>query len=263
MNVKILLFPLILVTIIWLLIWFIVPDFQAIMAQSKKLEATKKKLEEIQSRTGNIAKLYGEISQNAEKRDILFRFIPEERRDEDIINTLNTVAGVPGESVSLLKISSIKIKEKAAAPVAPLTMGESMKMPDFENSPVPAFINEPLPTPVDANIDFSIASDYLKIKNFLRRIYALKRFNSFDTVRISKITSQSNEQKLPDDFLQAEIATSFNFMEKYKQDPSIENKIFSSGQFSLDAIALINKRIATDINQPIVGATGKPNPFIP
>jgi Tfp pilus assembly protein PilO len=132
MKLKLLLMPSIIALSIILLIWLVYPaysnDTDGLKERYNQLGLEKEKLSDIENKSLNIAKLSSDLSALSEDREFIEKFLPENIKEEEIIDNLNFLANSSGLSVLDISVEKLKKVEKAPAIVA----DQSVAMPDPE-----------------------------------------------------------------------------------------------------------------------------------
>jgi len=262
MSLKIIIVPLLVLTIIVFSIWLLVPAYQEMKNSIAKLDEAEANIENIEQKTQIAERLSQELSQDIETQDIIAGYIPFEKKEEDIFNNLNDIAYTQG-----MAVYNISLGKESSVPSAPSVPAA---MDPFSGLPMPAAETIPVIRNVQASL--GAVGDYDKIKGFLRKLANLKRYNNIASIKIlkNKASTTGGEQagasSLDNGILKMEVLASFNYLEKVKNAIDIDNKIFVTGQFDLSAADSIKKNkdtIVPDINIGAGAQTGKANPFIP
>lgn len=254
MNAKMLLTPLLIVIIIAALIWFVYPAFSngtdGVKEKYEKLKKEEAKYEGLKNKNQHVEKIFSEISSLGADKDVLYKFIPEKIKEEEMVDNLNYLASSSGISISQISINQSAIQSTAKPVVAD---GESVdNLNSFRTSP--------------QNIKASVilAGNYEKIKSFFEKLDKLERFSNFSKLEISKIPAAGENEAAPD-ILSVKTDIDFNYLEKAKlSDANASDPIFSpDSKLNLDIISEIKDKKTTDILNLDAGQKGKANPFMP
>lgn len=240
--------PLIITTIVTLSIWWVYPVYSnGVDGVREKYAELKKKqndLVEIKEKSKNAEKLFSEMTALSSEKDVLYKFIPEVVREEDIMSDINRLAAESSLMVSEITIkSSVGVKEISGK-------GEIKKK------------SSSLPKNEKALTTIKFAGNYEKIKEFLNKIYKLDRYSNLESLQIERSTGlgESNDPTVL--VVSAEI--DFGVLEKTKiSDGNINDKIFSSTSLDTKAINLIKSQKTVSSSDVNVGQKGKTNIFIP
>lgn len=262
MKLKVLLFPALVVIIITLLIWMVYPAYSngtdGLKEKLKELKTEKEKLASVDSKGENISSLSSQIAANAEKKGILFEYLPENIKEEEIIDNLNYLAGKDNLLVYDLNVSREKSVE---AEPGTITLGEAEGLTspgaDLSASASPVI---PWPAVKDIKVDMSVAGNYNGMKDMLDKIYRLGRFNQVSTVEIKKpITSDKDTG----DNLEFDAVFNFKFLNKISTLSDLDNGVFSNKSFNMKVISDIENQKSTNMLNLEADQTGKSNPFFP
>jgi Tfp pilus assembly protein PilO len=256
MSLKIIIVPLLILTIIVFSIWILAPAYSDVKNSIAKLAEAKISFENIDQKAQMAEKLSQELSGDSENQNIISSYIPSEKKEEDMINDLNDIAYTQGMAV--YNISIIKENSTPLIPVIDPNTGQVQ----------PAI--ETIPVIQDSHASIGAIGDYDKIKGFLRKLSSLKRYNSFSSIKIfnSKAnrsegeSSSANEEN--SNILKMEAVANFSYLEKVKNVVDIDSNIFTTGQFDLSAVDNIKKNKDTIVPELNTGIqAGRTNPFTP
>jgi Tfp pilus assembly protein PilO len=241
MKIKILIVPVLLVLIIVAAIWYVMPAWQTLGVEKGQLDSANAQLANMQARNAKAGLLVETLNNSKEQKNVLFKYLPQQSQEEDLISTLNSLAAGSG-----LKIGDISIKTESAAPAPVLTPEQQAGTQE---------ITAPAPTAKTFTVDVAIAGDYGKIKDFLAKIVSLERYSSVSGLEISQDQTSGGN-------LKADMTLAFNYLEKSDATISADNKIFVSGKFDMSVIDMISNKAKTAVNSLTVDASGTDNPFV-
>lgn len=244
MKLKVLLVPFFLVLAIGLVVWLVMPKYyddklkrQELKTETEKLDSAVKKVEKVNT-------LMADLGANADKQAVLFSFLPETQREEEIINDLNNIASA--ESVAIKNLTVAKAQTSVPAPIASETAATSSNL-----------------TASDFNMEFIVVGQYDKIKNVVDRLSKMKRFNKTSSMLISKVAFKNEKgEEVAGSNLQAKIVLVFNYSKK-ADAVSISSDVFSKDKFDMSVIAKINSLRTADTAKISGVSGGRENPFLP
>lgn len=248
MKAKILIFPLIIVLIIWLAIAKIAPAFGEMRAQSKNLKIEKAKLADIQQKNKNVDKLIQELN-NYPQQNVVFNYVPKGSQEEELIDTLSSLAS--GSGVSVYNLAVVKTQPKADAPAAEISS-------EGDVSDVTVTVAGQTPKPSNVDVSIGVVGNYDGIKSFLDKVISFKRYNNISMLKIAKAVSSTDTAT---DALQTDIKIGFNYLEKKGSAVNADDNIFKTGKFDMSVVDGIVKATSTDIQTINLGTVGKTNPF--
>lgn len=247
MKLKILIIPAVIVVILYLAIWVINPALKQLRQEKEDLAKEKAKLADIQEKNLKAESLSKSLVGQSEQRNILLKYIPEQKQEEEIIGNLNSLAVVSGLSVYTISI----VEQKALAVPSDLETGSDSKTTEAAKPAVSEF-----------QVKLGVIGGYEKIKDLLGKIASLQRFNSISNLKITKVKPQGEVDLATVDNLQAEATLVFNYLPKSNLIVNADNKIFSTGNFDLSVIDSIRTNLKTIMNSLSVGESGVSNPFV-
>ncbi len=258
MKAKIFIVPLLIAIMIGMVIWAIAPDYSVMQTERKNLKAAEKKLSDMREKNRQAVKLGLELENSAEQKNVLLKYIPPTRQEEEMINSLYTLASAESLTVSNLAFIPGN-NETAAIPVDATYISGAVPV---EN----AVIAPAKPTPGDFQINIGVLGGYEKIRAFLNKAATLKRFNNANSVKIAEVSSSANleESPVPSGSLQADLTFSFKYFAKDDLfGVNADSSIFSSGKFDMDVISGIRSKVNTEILGINADSAGRNNPFLP
>lgn len=273
MNVKILLFPLALVVVVWLAIWQIAPSYSTMNQQKDLLNRSDQKLAEAQEKNKKADKLVESFNNATEDQKVIFNYLPKEKKEDEIINTIDTIAFTEGVALYNFSITDAARNSSADLPVnipgtsylptssaAPQTSMDENGIPTA--SPIPG-AESPIvyPSANETNVGLEFVTNYEKLKSFLTKISNLKRFNKVNSLKISKATMA--EGKTDPNSLQIDLNLNFNYLLLSSSRSILNEMTFQVKDFDNEAISAIKNKLNTDIIPVNIGQKGKTNPFLP
>jgi len=261
--------PLLITLMIILVIWYIYPAYTdgsgGIKEQRVELERERGKLAVLGKKIENSQKLSTQIIKDEESRNILFTYLPEKNKEEEIIDNLNFLASSE-EGLSVQEISVAQPEKKSVAVSSPSESALPDSAPGMEAAGMPGMGMEAVQAKPEAEyftVSLAVAGEYGKIKSFLDKVYRLKRFNRVLSLDIGKPQESGEETSVSPDALEAGAVLEFSVYGKEKQAVDAENKIFSEGVFTMNIIQKVKDRTNTDMLKLNAEQQGKGNPFLP
>lgn len=242
MKLKLIIAPLLVLLIIIMAIWVVAPTYQELQVQKDELATAQQKLADIQEKNAQAAKLKKELAGNAIQKDVVFNYLPAAAQEESIIENINSLASGEGLSISNISVTGDTGKNVPAPVVSDGT----------DTQAIPALSEN--------KISFSVGviGSYEKIKSFLNKLAALKRYNNVSALKISPAVSGG-----PANNLQANMTINFAYFLGNNTAVNINSSIFSEGSFDTAVIEQIKSKLSTEVIPVNIGETGKANPFLP
>lgn len=256
MKLKILVVPTLIAAIVITIIWVIVPEVKDVLDKKKQLEEKTLKLSEIEEKNRKARKLGEYLGGNTVQNRILADYIPQEKKEEEIISTLQYLA----KQEDLL-IYSLNIKQnqdgKTNNAQSQISAASSAGENGDEKNAAQAR---------DLEIIVKTIGQYEKITVFLKKISNLERYNRAEYVKISKVNSGSEQEGGEEikriSALDMEIGLNFKYVEKSDAlVVSADNSIFSREEFEVDVIKAIQEKMKTAVMEPVADKSGRSNPF--
>lgn len=264
MKVKILLTPLLVVIIIFLMIWMVYPAYtngiDGVVEKRAAYQAEKKKADKIISQSQNMEKIYADIQANSSKRDVLVKYVPDNMKEEEIIDNLNYLAGNEGLSIINLSVDQPEklLNQEDPDEAATKMMEETASVSGQTKGTTDHMIYKPKANNFKVNL--SVSGSYDKIKNLMEKIYKLERFNKIVSLEIAP-PEATGESAPPANTLEAAAIISFNFLKKSTQVVSPEEPVFSQGTFSMKIADDIASQKVTQILKLDAIPSERSNPF--
>lgn len=260
MKLKILLIPVLIILIIIMAIWVVYPGFQDLSSKQATLKEANAKLAGIQDKNKKADILGQALIGNADKRNTLLTYIPDQEKEEEIISNLNSLANAGSLAVFGMSVAPVEViagvpAEDASAIAVPADGGAAM--------PVAAV--KPLPSNFKVNLE--VTGTYENIRELSKKITSLRRFNNIAGLEILKDETTKNEATKAEDQsssnnLRATISLSFNYLAKDNSIVNIDNSVFSEGSFDMSVVDDIKNKMNTVMNSLSMGAIGVANPFV-
>jgi len=242
--------PLLIVVTIIMLIWFIYPAYtngtDGFKEERAKLADGQSKLDTIKTKASNIDLLYSQLQTDKDNHDVILSYLPEEAKEEDIINSLSSVAGNTGVVPMTISVSKSTV---AVDPTSPAAV-----VPDTTGNPA----GSSSASLMEADASCSVTGNYDQIKSFLDAAYRLERFDKVVSLDIKKSADASGKST---GALEADVVLAFDFLKKSPTAANVDDPVFSSSSFNMKIAQDIKNR--NNVGMPIlnVDQSGRGNPF--
>jgi hypothetical protein len=272
MKIKLLLAPSLVVGSLILLIWFVYPAYTSPIAvgvpavpgevsevtgsgakeKYARVQEANNKLKTIDAKIAKSESLSSQIrlrETNDGLKTAVETFIPDSMNEEGIIDILNFLAGKQGLSVANISVSpvktnSVQVNTSSTNSLNPETAGLKKV------------------TPGDIEVDFTAIGGYAQIKEFLGKVYAMKRYNRISSLDIAPAVNATGDQNTG--MLQLVLTVNFNMLPKFTDKANPEESIFADGQnLNMSVAEMIKKVKDTEVSPLETGDTGVENPFLP
>ena len=289
MKVKLLLMPLTIVISIALLIWYVYPAFSngsdGLMDKYSQLKKENAQLADLESKSSNVDSLAAQLANDSEDKATLMEFIPDQVKEEQIMDNLNYLASSGGVALVDISISqptdsTTSTSNSAAVSVTP-DGAASPATPDGTAAPVtPDGAASPATpvsaTPTDFSVKYSVAGTYSQVKSLLNKLNSFGRYDDVSSLSIKVQQAQSSQSTSSDagsqtssqnaasvaDSLQTDFTLTFNYFKPVALS-SDANQVFSSNKLDTSVIGQIKSSQNVPVLHLNIGQTGKSDPFIP
>lgn len=261
MRLKIIFFPAVLIVSISLFIGYIWPEYQNVeKVKKEELKSNQKLLEGILIKKKNAKKLVSDLDQNKDKEDFVLRYLPADKKEEDIINGVNYLSTNSG--LSLIAVSFEEVKEnnsvsENATGTGSAATAAATGYPESRNA---KFIKAKI----------NATGKYENIRSFLGSLYRMKMLNDISLLSISK-SDQNNMVPSPEgetpaeDLLVVEISADFGYLPNSHDDNELKlASIFSKGSFDFSSFETTERLVSgSSVPNIDMSAVGRSNPFLP
>ncbi|EKE10765.1 MAG: hypothetical protein ACD_15C00204G0017 [uncultured bacterium] len=241
MKLKILVFPLIVVILLYLIIWVIVPKYSGeggILDTKDKLFRTNEKLKGVMMKEENAASLVQDLNNNSEEQNILLRYLPEKKQDEDVMASINSIAAGSGTMIEGVRMEELD------------TVDDSQIMYDKYGNELPK-IQDPIKNFL---VEISLKGGYSNIRQFIFSLASINRLNEMVGLGIESNASEPG-------ILNAKLRVRFSYFEKAKEIVEVRDDFFEKGKFDMSVADDIRKNATLGIPTIDVGAVGRENLF--
>jgi Tfp pilus assembly protein PilO len=249
MKLKLFLAPLVAILIVYFVIQFVIPAYfgvNGVSATNKKLKEINAKVVDIENKSANATELARALNYNANQQIIIRRYLPDERKDAEIISSLSSLASNQGISISSIAASVDSKSLVAEVVAAPTNSTDATALADMVDTS-----NEELLKNFD--VDVEVIGGYVNIKKFVLDLTTFKRFNEIVSLKI--VANDKNEE-----LFTANMKVTFNYLSKLTSVVNVDKKIFANKNFDMSIVSEIESK-ATEVSTVSVGELGRENPF--
>lgn len=270
---KVLIAPLLFVTMIVLIIWVIYPLYTkdpalggGIKEKRALLVEKETKLSKVDAVMQNAEILYAQIGSNSADTRLLFDYVSKNREEEKLIESINALA--KGEELFVINISVTDVNNSGLPDLeyAQNSISAVSIAPDGTADPAsdPARLaweemKKERSTPRELAVKVLVVGEYAKIKSFINQMYGFKRFNQLSSLGISSSQNESGEAT---NLLQANMTFEFNYVRALEKisDFDIEDPVFGAQTFDMTALKAVREK-SVDVRQVELRQDGTANPF--
>lgn len=250
MKLKILFAPFVIVLSVMLLIWFVWPAFQNLGKDREDLKVKQDALETIKAKKENILKMKSTLEQNSDKENFVLSYLPNRKKEEKAINSINFLAA--SSQVSLININIETPKEKVQeeviqTPETSFAAATSGGTGDAQTAPLKKQIKY-----FTARIN--ISGGYENIVQFTNRLNKMEFLNKIEQIKIERKDVEEGQ------VIAAEILADFGYLSPITVGSDFSSPIFTQ-TINLDLVDGIIKSMME--KAPILeeGVKGRSNPF--
>lgn len=236
-------------------IWVVYPGFQDLSSKQETLKGANAKLAGIQDKNKKADILGQALIGNADKRNTLLTYIPDQEKEEEIISNLNSLANAGSLTVFGMSVTPVEVIADI-----PATDTLAMTVPADGGAAAPAAAVKPVVSNFKVNL--GVTGTYENIKDLSKKITSLRRFNNIAGLIISKDETLKAEEQSTSNNLRASISLNFNYLAKDNSIVNIDNSVFSEGSFDMSIVDEIKNKMNTVMNSLSTGAIGVANPFV-
>ena len=260
MRLKLFFTPFAFFVAIIVIIWYIWPTAQQIMAKNDEIKKNNESLNSILDKKNNVEILRGVLDGAKEKENFVLNYLPYSRNDERVVDAINYIATDSGSS--LIKLSVEEKASLAPMPTADAGLSAAPLLADGTVDP-----NAPVTIPKPSANFFTVKADisgkYENIKMFVEQAYIMNIFNKVTALAISKELSSSTDQSGADSgILLANVEFEFGYLPQIHEENGSSSEVFAKKDFDFSSYDKIVKSITKTIPALDEGQKGKSNPFI-
>jgi len=259
MRLKLFLTPAAFIVAVVVLIWYIWPASQEIIAKRQKLNESNEGLAAVLTKKDNVEILKGILDKEKEKENFILSYLPSSRSDEKIVDGINYIATDSG--VNLVNLSVEKSEKNAVLDQASDTsLSASPIIADGSASADPnAVVPRIKPAVRFSLVKTNVSGKYENIKMFLDQAYRMSMFNKITSLEIFKGTEESSAA----DVLTANVEFEFGYLPLVHEENGESSQVFAKSSFDFSPYSKIVSSITKVIPALDEGQKGKSNPFLP
>jgi Tfp pilus assembly protein PilO len=240
---------------------------------TKTLEEKQKVLDNHNSEKDKIASLKNSIDQNKNNETTILSYLPAQKNEENIVNSVNYLATNSSVSLNELSLTEAVGNQTKVSNSNKDNSASSSKEILFSSSSSGVPNKKAVANKVNfINSKISIAGNYQNIKIFLSKIYNMPIFNKINSTTISKIEGASpasaNNSVAADaniDLLKLDMDVSFGYEPTLALQESSALPSFPGNTFDFSYVKKIedySMKVAP-ITDSGLGLPGRENPFLP
>ncbi|MFA5986250.1 MAG: type 4a pilus biogenesis protein PilO [Parcubacteria group bacterium] len=237
MIIRMLLFPVILLLVLYFVIALVVPTSRSISTEKKTVVQKKEMLAKAQEKQKNVNAFVDTVKSHPEEKSFVMDFVPNDQREEIILSDISQLAEKSGVSLFSVGFSEGRqdVRSSAAADQQAYLIEGKM-----------------------------IASGtYEEFKKFSYELFHLKRLYAFKTLELTKVEKEKSEGGAAVDMQQEQMLSGvISFAYGYIPGQAQVNPSTFDQKTDFDSIDTVMK--ATAQTNPLVSqSTNRPNPFLP
>ena len=286
MKLKILLMPVAIIISMVLIIWHIYPTWfdeettSSITNVKKEIAKTESEISDIETRKSNIEKLSQSLAANVDSEELINKFYPTYRNDEDVVNSINNIAFAEGVFLLDMKVNYKKI-ETSDDPTKLLLIPLEKVEPVIDDAQlaltgeVPAVEVDENGVPIDsgrAKIKFietslKIYGNYDQIKKFLISLNKAGLINNIQSFKVYKKENKEvigeEEKTVTGDILNVDMVVGFTYLLSSTDSPDklLRKSLFEKSEFDFSRVVDKQDVLTGNYKKSEIGETGSANPF--
>ena len=241
MKLKLFFFPLAFAIAITVIIGYIWPEVQRASGLRQTVLQKQQELTQAQKKKENIGRLVQSINGAQEDESLILRYLPFERDEEYVINSVSQFAARNGVSVVNLTVATANQLQQQRP-----TRNANAEENDEQTSRY--------------GITFAVTGEYANLKAFLRDAYRLERMHNLASVSVKREESEESGGNV---VITATVNYVPHFYAKRVVSPLAQRPIFTQEEFDYNVAALVREHTAKNVSQLSVGSEGRANPFLP
>lgn len=270
MKLKILVAPVVFVSIVILLIWYIKPIFGEWSVANSTLDNKRVFMTSLKAKNEKVLNWKKMAEGDSESKEIINKYIPKEVKEEEIIDNLNSMAmdsGVVISDVVLTAPSDSNLEAGAGDSAAAVIETSADVSPD-------EVVSDNKLSESRIEVSLKAFGSYDKIKDFLNKTSSFRRFNEISSLSISANNTQISSDSSVDavdsdnpssDSLSAEVVFAFNCAYAKNGDnvvESINDAVFNTEALDMSVAKSISDSKNVIAKDLIIGQSGRNNPFV-
>ena len=262
MKLKIIFAPLTLIIAVGMFIYFVWPALNDVKIAQAKLKQSNADLQKAIARGQNIVSLKDSLDQNKDKEDLVLSFLPPQKNEERIIDTIDYLAKDSGVGVININIE----KETQALPQVSgtVTAAESLSINSEGALIAPdGSIMQQLNEIKFLTTKINLTGDYENIKLFMDQVYKMEMFHSANSLSIKRQENQSIQPEVSPSALIAELDVNFGYLAPATLQTNAKLPVFEKNSFDLKPVEKLENLISKKVPVLEEGVKGKSNPFLP
>ncbi len=281
MRLKLLFFPISLVVVLVMIIWYIYPAWQENGKLKEELAKRQHDYNLLLERQKVLDRLVDQLNRNKEVKDFLLRYIPLDKDEEYVINAISDVAGASGAGLVTVNVLESRkpffaSPEKSAGGVPTINPPESGEQPVLgadgsalgtvvvKKKPLKEFLTEVI-----------VIGTYDSIKKFLAGLNNIDRLHAVtvasvetvsandETLAADKELSEELENAVPagEELLVGKVFVSFTYSPSVVLPPKADSPVFHCNSLNLSEVDSIfaSRKSAPQID---TSGEGRGNPFV-
>ncbi len=255
MSIKKISFPIFIIALIFIALYFIKPTVLSILDKRAVKETKLIELQSVENTKASIGTLSEARAVLLAKSEgqLALAYLPLASDQDRVLDMLNYLATQGGASIdSMSFVVEPREVPLPAEPMAPL--------PDGSIPPTPPVA----PSPQLFSVKVAMTGTYEGMKAFMEKLSMINRFHeikSFAIVEPDIELDSEGAPTAPSGFLEGSLEAVFSYLPEGRYDNAYLHPVFSSKQFDTKAFdKLASLRADTPpLTEP--AATGRPNPF--
>jgi hypothetical protein len=231
------------------------------------LQEETAKLEKADKVLSNAEMLNSEITSSPADTKVLFDYVPKNREEEKLIESVDSLAGE--NNLFVVNISVVDAKANVVNQEGAETLLSTL--PTGSDAPDTVAVQKAMEervraervSPKNMNVNVSVVGAYSEIKSFINKMYGLKRANQVSSLLLKKLDETDvNGEKTASNKLQADITFRFSYIKALEKiyNFDVDNVIFEAQRFDKSILDDIRRK-SVDVANVELRQDGNTNPF--
>ncbi|MCI0551015.1 MAG: hypothetical protein L0287_08670, partial [Anaerolineae bacterium] len=253
MRLKIIFFPLALITVLILVIWHIQPEWQMIRELQTKNAQKEADLEKVNAKLNHLQILTQALASHVEQENIVSRYLPTQESHDRVIDAVNVLATTAGLQIFSMNLDRIVDARDLEASLA-------VPILDEQGNPLPPVVPEPSPRFV--KVDATLIGGYPNIRDFVGKMYQSDIYHSFSVMRVERAPSSDASTLSNNDVLQAKLTMHFGYMPLADASLGSTSTVFETSTLNFAQADALKSWITQPIPLITPPPGGRDNPFV-
>lgn len=262
MSLKTPLFLGLIVGALYLFIFQIWPDFQKISVKKAELASAQEMVASIKQKNANMNSLIASLKngQNESQKTFVLGYIPMEKKEELIFNSLSRIASSEGVSV-VLGGAALESPKETAAVVQQETQSSQEALfgsgATLDGMGIPVVV---LPSEKKITAKVLVLGKYENVKKFVEKVYVLDMLKNISVIDLA---SAKDEKGGSTENISANLVADFSYIPGADIKNDYNSPVFEKSSFDFATVNQFMGLLSQKAEVVTVEGVGRVNPFLP